>query len=495
MKLKNKILILSIALFLNFALAQEQILDFLAEFEAKKEECSAISCQGLPTDKAIECLKKVQSCLEEVQKSLSSWSDIKLKEIQGKIDELARKEESLKKRLDYLEAQAEKTKLEIKVISEKIEILNLNISQKESEIADIEDQILKKEKEIENLKEKLGSVLKLIYEYENSNLFGKAIFEESLASLLNEIVFLENIQKELALNVQKAKEVLKNLNLIKSNLEEEKLRLENLKNEATQKASELQAKVLSLEDMERETKNLLEITQGDNEKYQKLLAEIKAQTEQLLGDLSALARQRQSELQELIAKYGKVPEGLFGVPLFLQTNYPNAKLGFSNYSFSGYGCAVTSVAMVLKYYGLNVDPMSLNSDWQNIFSCTCKIKNPEGCKINQKDCNECVAFCWYGVTKPPYNMKVSGIVDYHQPISVADLNQYFQPGRPMIIFLNTATPKSPKGHYVVVVGKINDKFVVNDPILGTVYLDVSMEAIKKWYQSDVFIDQVILYTP
>jgi predicted nuclease with TOPRIM domain len=478
MKLKNKILILSIALFLNFALAQEQILDFLAEFEAKKEECSAISCQGLPTDKAIECLKKVQSCLEEVQKSLSSWSDIKLKEIQGKIDELSKKEESLKKRLDYLEAQAEKTKLEIKVISEKIEILNLNISQKESEIADIEDQILKKEKEIENLKEKLGSVLKLIYEYENSNLFGKAIFEESLASLLNEIVFLENIQKELALNVQKAKEVLKNLNLIKSNLEEEKLRLEDLKNEATQKASELQAKVSSLEDMERETKNLLEITQGDNEKYQKLLAEIKAQTEQLLGDLSALARQRQSELRELIAKYGKVPEGLFGVPLFLQTNYPNAKLGFSNYSFSGYGCAVTSVAMVLKYYGLNVDPMSLNSDWQNIFSCT----------------GEGWAFCWYGVTNPPYNMKISGVIE-HRPISLAELDQYFKPQRPIIIFLNTATSQNPRGHYVVVVGKINDKFVVNDPILGTVYLDVSMEAIKKWYQSDVFIDQVIIYTP
>jgi len=477
-KLKNKVVFLSIGLILNFAFAQEQILDFLAEFEAKKEECNAISCQGLSTDKAIECLKKVQSCLEEIQKSLSLWSDKKLREIQGKINELSKKEESLKKRLDYLEAQVQKTKIEIKLMSEKIEILNLNISQKESEILNIEDQILKKTQEIEDLKERLENVVKLIYEYESSELFEKVIFEKSLTNLLNEIVFLETIQKELALNVKKAKEVLANLNLIKSNLEEEKMRLEGLKNEAIQRANELQIKVASLKDMEKETRNLLEITQGDNEKYQKLLAEIKAQTQQLLGDLAALAWQRQNELQELIEKYGKVPEGLFNVPLFLQTSYPNAKLGFSDYSFLKYGCAVTSVAMVLRYYGLNVDPMSLNSDWKNIFGCT----------------NEGWAFCWYGVTKPPYNMKISGIILPRKIISLSDLNQYFIPGRPMIIFLNTNF-ENPQGHYVVVVGKINDRFVVNDPVLGTVYLDVSMEAIKKWYQRDVFIDQVIIYTP
>ena len=52
------------------------------------------------------------------------------------------------------------------------------------------------------------------------------------------------------------------------------------------------------------------------------------------------------------------------VPLFNQRDpsYAGVKLDNSSYYLNDYGCAVTSVAMVLKYYGKNTDPVSLNND-------------------------------------------------------------------------------------------------------------------------------------
>ena len=57
------------------------------------------------------------------------------------------------------------------------------------------------------------------------------------------------------------------------------------------------------------------------------------------------------------------PEKLLNVPFFSQIDpaWKDKKLDHSPYSIGGYGCALTSVAMVTKYFGYNTDPDRLNT--------------------------------------------------------------------------------------------------------------------------------------
>jgi len=61
-------------------------------------------------------------------------------------------------------------------------------------------------------------------------------------------------------------------------------------------------------------------------------------------------------------------EELLDVPFFSQRNdtWKDKPLDHSTYKFKDWGCAVTSVAMVLKYFGYDTDPLELNKSLTNI---------------------------------------------------------------------------------------------------------------------------------
>lgn len=431
-------------------------------------------CSSIPSGQArIDCINTVTKKMNEVKTELDNCA----KEIGSKTEELQKDIKSLSNQIGYLNAKVEKTEVEIRITQQEIDMLNLDIAKIEEEIKLAQEEITKTESKIEEAKQRLADTIKKIYEYDTQNLVKITLNKGTISDFFNEISYLENLQKSLSANLNQLKQEKKDLEDKKAALENQKASLDERREEVAEKIDSYNKTIAELDASKREKAVLLEITKGDEAEYQKLLAAIKAQTDQLLGNLATLAQQRQTEIAALIEKYGSIPSGLFNVPLFLQTNYPGVKLGPSNYSFSGNGCAVTSVAMVLAYYGLNVDPMTLNNDWANIFNCT----------------NGGYAFCWYGPTHPPYNMNLSGQIS-HTYGSNINIDNFFVPGRPVIIFLNTYTNKA-EGHYVVVVGKVNNKYVVNDPILGTVYLDVSKEFIENTYRRPVTIDQAIVYTP
>jgi len=430
-------------------------------------------CSSMPSGQPkIDCIDKVTKEMNDAMAELKKYEE----EIGAKAEGLQKDIKSLSNQIGYLNAQVEKTEVEVRITQQEIDLINFDIEKIEEQIKITEEDIKNTENEIVKAREQLAATIKNLYEYDNQNLIKITLTNGNLSDFFDEVTYIESLQKGIGENLEKLKKDKQNLEAKKTTLEEQKASLAERKREVAEKIDSFNKIIAELDASKREKATLLEITKGDEQKYQELLATIKAQTEQLLGNLATLAQQRQAEIAALIEKYGSIPSGLFNVPLFLQTNYPGVKLGPSDYSFNGNGCAVTSVAMVLAYYGLNVDPMTLNNDWTNIFSCT-----------------NGGAFCWYGVTNPPYNMKISGQIS-HTYGSNINIDNYFIPGRPVIIFLNTRTNKA-EGHYVVVVGKVNDKYVVNDPILGTVYLDVSKEFIENTYSRSVIIDQAIIYTP
>ncbi|GEM_PF-6115930 len=132
------------------------------------------------------------------------------------------------------------------------------------------------------------------------------------------------------------------------------------------------------------------------------------------------------------------------VPLFnqLDSRWASVKLGFSNLTIGGYGCALTSKAMVFNYYLPNfTDPKRLNS----------YLKNHNGYVssglIKWNNCGT------------PSGVSYGGSV----PISRSVISQKLNQGSPLVGQVYKV--RMPM-HFVVLTGESDDNFLINDPWQG-----------------------------
>jgi len=140
----------------------------------------------------------------------------------------------------------------------------------------------------------------------------------------------------------------------------------------------------------------------------------------------------------------------------------------SNLYMGGYGCAITSLAMVLKKHGVDIDPGELVDDGS--YTTDGYINWPTS---------------WEGV-------KLSSSLE-HAPVSIPNskTDKEIANGNPVIVCIKALNGKT---HYVVIIGKDDKGYLVNDPALGAgLYLDVSEAKMASLFKSSVHIDQVIIY--
>ena len=446
----------------------EGIQEQIKETEKELDNCSSL----LNESKRIQCNINYSAEIENLRKKLIAKRNEALTleedcpELYGEIVQ------NLDNEIKYLDALIEVDETKIKIKENEITTLKLNILK-------VQEEIKRTTQGIEDAKLKIAETIKSLYEYDSQNLVRLTLAQGNLSDFFDEIVYVNNLQEsigEALVDLKEDRNVLENR---QKNLEEDEKKLEDQK-------QILNTSIQGSENLKDRRERLATFYGMKQEEFEQVLKSIKKQTQQLLGDLASLAQRNWAEIEKLKKELGEVGDwARFGVPIFLQTNYPGETLGPSSYSFYNYGCAVTSVAMVLNYQGKkNVSPMTLNHDYENIFSCS----------------GSSGAFCWHGVTNSPYNMKISGTISH--VAGGVNLNNYFVAGRPMVIFLNTSSAGSPVGHYVVITGKVNNKYVVIDPILsgsqyfnGPLYLEASIAAVESWYGRTVTVDQVIIYTP
>lgn len=143
---------------------------------------------------------------------------------------------------------------------------------------------------------------------------------------------------------------------------------------------------------------------------------------------------------------------MLNVPTFDQTDSRWASdplgLGTCTETIGSSGCAVTSVAMVLKYYGIQTDPKDLNSFLKiNAGYDNCKIYWPKGA------------------------LRSSGTVIYIDPAPSPDLNRIrseLDNGFPVI-----AKVRLESEHWAVITGYSGSTFYINDPLGGQTNVDLT----------------------
>ena len=126
----------------------------------------------------------------------------------------------------------------------------------------------------------------------------------------------------------------------------------------------------------------------------------------------------------------------------------SVKLGTSSSTIGGYGCLITSASMMLRHFGFDTDPGRLND-----------LLKANGGYQNGN------LFVWGALEKIFKGVKFG----YRYNGAYLDkIDEQLRAGKPVIINvdLNPATSVLDE-HWVLIVGKVNGSYIINDPWYGT----------------------------
>jgi len=139
-----------------------------------------------------------------------------------------------------------------------------------------------------------------------------------------------------------------------------------------------------------------------------------------------------------------------------------------------YGCAITSTAIVLRYYGKSVNPGILSQDSRILQGIL--ISFPSAGSVYNVPC-------------------VSGCSRVHN-INWSTVSNYLNKQKPVILMIETGIGD----HFVVAIGKVGQKYYVYDPLYSVsrgmaVDLNVSIENIEGIYGRNASVTRMILFSP
>ena len=409
--------------------------------------------------------------MDEIEDQIEEKSD-QVKNLENQAEEykdiiynLRIREQSLENEIELLDAQVAQLDLEIEATQAQIDQTNL-------EINNLILRIQIKEGEIEKQKEILKSLLREINDYDKKTALEIFLKNEELSDFLNQAEYVDTIG-------EKIKNALDKFKKIKKELEEEKIALQDKKAEL----EELSKKLLNkkeLADSQKTAKEvLLEETKGKEYKYQDLLFNVKNQRKTILGDINKLRRDMEAEIARIAALAERPSENLASTSWYFSQNDPrwkNMTIGFSSSSIDDYGCAISSVAMVYRYYGIDIDPGRLAKQRIYYYDLIVWPKYWQRLKL--------VGSSWHvsgGLTENNWD----------------EIDRQLAGGHPVIVFIRALGRGA--GHYVVIHSKDSKGYIVHDPVMwngqsgANIYLSTTRKYIESIYKTNTVVDQMIVY--
>ena len=363
---------------------------------------------------------------------------------------------TLKTQLTLIDAQQLKTTEELQKTQEKVTTIGATIDSLDKEIQD-KNKVIKYQQNI------LSRLIQSYYDYNQDGILQIVLLKENFSNF-----FDQNDQLEQASS--NVNNVLQDIQVTKSDLEKQYQEIVAKKKESEELKQQLEEKTDNLQYSEQQKKVLLTRTQGEEQKYRDLLARVEQQKMQLFDFSSA------SNSDELIASVGSYakPDSKYWASewYFSQrdSRWGGQSIGNSKTLMSGYGCAVTALAMVLRENGAVVDPGKMAK--QPIFSYD--------------------LIQWPGSWAPSITL-ASSIA--HAGVNWSTVNTEVAKGNPVIVYLRKTNGNG--GHYVVIhhYDAAKKDYVVNDPYFGAnLYLGTSKSLVGKiGVDSGVAIDQMIIY--
>jgi peptidoglycan hydrolase CwlO-like protein len=389
---------------------------------------------------------------------------------QQQIDDLQKKAENYRQMISMKQDKAQTLQNQIQLMESEISSLqndigNLqkDIDQTSKEIDGLTMKIADKEKDIEQKKIVLSGLIQTYYENSQGSLTDFMLRGTTLSDFLSQTDYISQTGT-------KVDDVLTSFVSDKEDLQSAEKLLEIKNNNQKEKQGKIIEKQRYLDGEQQSKGLLLDQTNGEEQKYQDMLAQVEKQKQELLGDISDLSAQKSSALAAVEASIEKPKSGLASTSwYFAQTDsrWGDQHIGFSNTAMKNYGCAVTAVAMVLRYHGANIDPGTLAQ--QPIYSHDLIV--------------------WPNQWKGIQLASSTG----HGNINWDIIDTELKNKNPVIVFIRATNRGA--GHYVVIHDK--DKsgdYVVHDPYWGSnIFLSSTRAYVSALYGGKTTVDQMIIY--
>jgi murein DD-endopeptidase MepM/ murein hydrolase activator NlpD len=224
----------------------------------------------------------------------SKISDLKrqVQIYQGNIDKKQQEASSLGNELLILENEMDKNQLNIEMVSDEIEQAGLEIQQAQVKIKETEDSM-------DSQKEKLGEFIRQIYINDQANYLQILLENNSFSEFFEQVKYLELSQTELNKSLTKIEILGEELGAQKASIENNKKRLEELKND-------LEGQKAILLEQKDAKQTLVDQTRLSEEKFQTLLDQARGEQGQIDSDIVTLEKTLKEKLDLMPKRNGEV---------------------------------------------------------------------------------------------------------------------------------------------------------------------------------------------
>ncbi|MFZ2193454.1 MAG: C39 family peptidase [Candidatus Moraniibacteriota bacterium] len=344
-------------------------------------------------------------------------------------------------------AQLQETQKQVQTLEQQIESISKDIKNKEA--------MLSYQKII------LANLMQAYYDYDQQGVLSIMLTDGNFSDILSQSDYIGQ-------SGTKVSDVLIEITNTKQELINDQNELNQKKEASDEIKLDLLDKKNSLQATENQKTNLLIQTQGEEAKYQQMLAHIETQKSELFNFSSA---SNIDEVSSSVNSYPKPSKNLASTSWYFSqkdSRWGNTTIGNSRSSMKDWGCAVTSVSMIFRKNGSNIDPGKMAK--QKIFS---------GDLIK-----------WPTAWDPGIKLVSS---TSHGNYSKSTIDTQISKGNPVIVHIKKSNGRG--GHYVVITGKDNKDYIVHDPYFGAnLYLGTSRALVGKLgVDSGTSVDQMIIY--
>jgi peptidoglycan hydrolase CwlO-like protein len=358
---------------------------------------------------------KYLSAQESTDNSARNALQKKIEEYESKLSELRNQKSTLSSQIQYMDTQIYITGLRSQETTEKIE-------KTEYEIDTIDDWIDDLDVSLDKLSKTLLERIIAGYKTRKSSIVDVIFDSESASDAVNKLKYYEiarDSNKKVLLEVQEAK----------LNYEEQRKLREKKKKELDVLKATLINQEEDLKIQQEAKRTLLQVTQNDESNYSQLLAEAKRQ-------IAAYKQFVATTGVGTIAANG-LGTGEGGWYLSQRDErWAGAQMGNSNESVLDVGCFITSISMVMRFYGSDFSPLNIASS-PNYF----------------------VPGSAYMYLPANFNGSWPNGKNYKN-ISYSEIGSYLGKNVPVIAGVRGSS------HYVVLKKVDGTDFIMNDPIYG-----------------------------
>lgn len=256
-----------------------------------------------------------------------------IKEYEDQIDEKKKEQKTLNREVSIIDGQIKKQDLEIKKTNLHLNNLKLDIKDKNQKIEEMESKARLE-------KVKLTEHLNKISEYDNVSMLEMVLKYENISDFFTNVAAIESLQSE-------TQEILQEIRDIKQDLSGQIEAMEEDQSESLEIKSMMEVQKFSLDQKQKEKKNLLTTTKGQEKKFQELIKQNQKKIADIQSRLFEFGSLGVGKITiEKAVEYAQIAGSKAGIrPAFLLgliwvESKLNSNLGSGNWKTDLYDCYI-----------------------------------------------------------------------------------------------------------------------------------------------------------